>query len=67
MNNTSKVEYMIFPRIAALSEVLWTAKDKRNAADFEKRLLVQFKRYDMWGVNYSKAFFDPKSTVEVKK
>ncbi len=67
MNNTSKVEYMIFPRIAALSEVLWTAKDKRNAADFEKRLLVQFKRYDLWGVNYSKAFFDPKSTVEVKK
>ncbi len=67
MNNTSKVEYMIFPRMAALSEVLWTAKEKKDAADFEKRLLVQFKRYEMWGANYSKAFFDPKSTVEAKK
>ncbi|MFY7839304.1 MAG: beta-N-acetylhexosaminidase [Lacibacter sp.] len=67
MNNTSKIEYMVLPRMAALSEVLWTAKDKRNAADFEKRLLIQFKRYDLWGGNYSKAFFDPKSTTEAKK
>lgn len=67
MNNSSKIEYMIFPRMSALSEVLWTAKEKRNAADFEKRLLVQFKRYDMWGANYSKAYFDPKSAVEAKK
>ena len=67
MNNTSKIEYMIFPRMAALSEVLWSSKENRNWNDFEKRLLVQFKRYEMLKVNYSKAYFDPKSTVEVKK
>lgn len=67
MNNTSKVEYMIFPRMAALSEVLWSSKENRSWDDFEKRLLVQFKRYTMWGANYSKAYFDPKSTLETKK
>jgi len=64
MNNTSKVEYMIFPRMAALSEVLWTAKERKNQQDFEKRLMQQFKRYDMWRANYSKAYFEP--TVSIK-
>lgn len=57
MQNPCKVEYMIFPRLSALSEVLWSPAKSRNWADFEKRLLVQFKRYDLWGANYSKAYF----------
>jgi hexosaminidase len=61
MKNTSKVEYMIFPRISAVSEVVWSPKDMRSWESFEPRLLVQFKRYNLWGVNYSKAFFDPKA------
>jgi hexosaminidase len=60
--NTKKIEYMLFPRISALSEVLWSSNENRNWTDFEKRLLVQFKRYDLMKVNYSKAYFDPKST-----
>jgi hexosaminidase len=67
INNTSKLEYQLFPRISALSEVLWSSKESRNWTDFEKRLLVQFKRYDLLKVNYSKAYFDPKSTEEPKK
>jgi hexosaminidase len=58
MANTGKVEYMIFPRMAALSEVLWTAKEKKDSSGFERRLETQFKRYDLWKVNYSKAFWD---------
>jgi hexosaminidase len=65
--NTKKIEYMLFPRISALSEVLWSSKESRDWTDFEKRLLVQFKRYDLLNVNYSKAYFDPKSTEEPKK
>jgi hexosaminidase len=61
MKNTRKVEYMIFPRTAALSEVLWS--QKKDSADFERRLLTQFKRYDLWKANYSKAYFDLKVTV----
>jgi hexosaminidase len=38
--------------------LLWTPKKLRDSADFEKRLTTQFRRYDLWGVNYSKAYFD---------
>ena len=63
MENTRKVEYMAFPRMAALSEVLWSIKEKKDWNDFEKRLMVQFKRYDRWKVNYSRAYFDLKTIV----
>jgi hexosaminidase len=63
MSNKKKVEYMIFPRVTALSEVLWSNKAARNWDDFTKRLPTQFKRYDLWNVNYSRQFFeDMKST-----
>src|SRR5690349_10659941 len=58
INNPKLAEYMIFPRMSALSEVLWSQKDRRDSADFEKRLLTQFDRYDLWDVSYSNAFFD---------
>ena len=36
--NNAKVEYMLFPRIEALSEVLWSPKENRNWDDFKNRL-----------------------------
>ena len=63
INNGKLAEYMIFPRMSALSEVLWSPKNRRDSADFEKRLLTQFKRYDLWDVSYSEAFFDLKATI----
>lgn len=59
MKTPSKVEYMIFPRMSALSEVLWSSKEIKSWPDFEKRMLAEMKRYDWWGVQYSKAYFDP--------
>jgi hexosaminidase len=58
-----KVEYMIFPRMSALSEVLWSPKEKRDWSDFEKLLQTQFRRYDLWKANYSKAYFDLNATI----
>ena len=63
MTNPRKVEYMIFPRMAALSEVLWTDKDQKNSEQFELKLLLQLKRYELWGANYSRAFFELKTSV----
>ncbi len=63
MNNTSKVEYMIFPRMAALSEVLWSPKEKRNWKDFKRRLPVIFDRLDKQKINYSKAYYDLKASL----
>jgi hexosaminidase len=54
----SKVEYMIFPRMSALSEVLWSPKVSRSWSSFEARLPIQFKRYELWGANFSQAFYD---------
>ena len=58
MKNTRKVEYMIFPRMAALSEVLWSTPENKDWKKFESRLMTQFKRYERWNANYSKAYFD---------
>ena len=44
-------EYMIYPRLLALSEVLW-ATDYRNYDNFRERLKTVQKRLDCGGVNY---------------
>ena len=54
MENPAKVEYMIFPRLSALSEVLWSPKKTKNWPDFQIKIETQKKRYDMWGANYFK-------------
>ena len=53
MANPAKVEYMIFPRMSALSEVLWSPKEKRDWEDFKKRLPAMVKRYELWGANFN--------------
>lgn len=63
ITNEKKTEYMLFPRMAALSEVLWTKKENKNWESFENRLKEQFKRYDLWKVKYSTAYYDLKSFV----
>lgn len=57
MKNEQKIEYMLFPRLSALSEVLWSPKEKRNWNDFENRLKTQYKRYPLLQTNYSKPYF----------
>ena len=64
IKNTRKVEYMIFPRLSALSEILWSPKEKRNFKDFERRLPTHFKRYELWGANYSNAYYDISASIK---
>ena len=54
MANPQKVEYMIFPRISALSEVVWSPKESKNWDEFSSELPAMYKRYDFWGVSYFK-------------
>jgi hexosaminidase len=58
ITNPAKVQYQLFPRLDALSEILWSQKEKRNYPDFQKRLKTQFKRYDLMGVTYSKRYLE---------
>jgi len=57
MKTPEYVEYMVFPRAAALSEVLWSPKESRNYPWFRKRLTELVKRYDAEGIRYCKAEF----------
>jgi hexosaminidase len=45
-------EYQLFPRMLALSEVLWTRPENKDYADFLRRLAAQFPRLDKQNVNY---------------
>lgn len=67
MHYPSKVEYMIFPRLSALSEVLWSPKSEKNWPRFSSKMQDMFKRYDLWKVNYSKAFIEGTDPFEQKK
>ncbi|MEO8535533.1 MAG: family 20 glycosylhydrolase [Flavobacterium sp.] len=62
-------EYMIFPRLAALSEVLWSTKESRNWDDFTTRLTSLFRRYDLLGINYAKSAYlvTASSTADLAK
>jgi hexosaminidase len=54
MPHPSMVEYMVFPRAIALSEVVWTPQEQRIWQDFKPRLAEHLKRLDILGVNYAK-------------
>jgi hexosaminidase len=45
-------EYMTLPRMAAMAEVLWSPKDRRNLNDFLRRMQVHYSRLDLAGVHY---------------
>lgn len=52
MPNTKHVEYMAFPRLTALAEVLWSAKAQRDYGNFRQRLVTHLRRLDAMDVNY---------------
>lgn len=58
-----QVEYMIFPRMMALSEVVWGTSNPEKYNDFEDRVIQQFKTLDARGINYSKAIFEVTNDV----
>ncbi|MHC2990283.1 beta-N-acetylhexosaminidase [Pontibacter sp. HJ8] len=57
IGNPAKVEYMIFPRMTALSEVLWSPREKKDYADFKRRLNTAIiPRYTYWKSHYFRNF-----------
>ena len=49
---STHAEYMLFPRMLAMSEVFWSPKEQRNYESFLARLPAQLARLDALGVNY---------------
>lgn len=52
MPSLKHVEYMTFPRLCALSEVVWSPKSLRNWSDFQRRMQSQYRLLDELGINY---------------
>ncbi len=53
-----QVQYMIFPRMMALSEVAWGTSQPDRYSNFEKRVVEHFKLLDKRKIRYSKANFE---------
>ncbi|PWJ59582.1 hexosaminidase [Dyadobacter jejuensis] len=52
MKTPAYVEYMVWPRATAISEVAWTEKKNKSFDDFKARWAIHQKRLDILGVNY---------------
>ncbi len=52
MPTPNYMEYMAFPRLAALAEVVWSPSGKRDYGEFKARLIVQQQRWSAMGVNF---------------
>ncbi|MDE6490377.1 MAG: family 20 glycosylhydrolase, partial [Muribaculaceae bacterium] len=59
------VEYMMLPRMAALSEVQWTQPDKKDYRRFLGRLRKLLSIYDAKGYNYATHVFDVTPEIKV--
>lgn len=52
LSSEEEIEMMMFPRAAALAEVLWTKFERRDFADFSRRLTTHYERLDGLGIAY---------------
>ncbi|WP_242131411.1 beta-N-acetylhexosaminidase [Aestuariivivens marinum] len=65
VSTTSHSEYMIFPRLVALSETLWSPKADRTWEEFTTRLTPMFKRLEYQGINYAKSAYNISAETHV--
>lgn len=57
ISDFKQVEYMLLPRLDALSEVQWTQPENKNWVNFLDRLQHNIQVYDLKGYNYGKHIF----------
>lgn len=63
--NLRQAQYMTWPRGMAISECLWSPKDKRNWTEFVTRVEKHFGRLDQAETKYSRGIYDP--VISAKK
>lgn len=55
-----KLQYMLLPRLLAMSEVQWTSPTAKDYDDFLIRIQSHKHRFDFMGLNYAKHIFEAK-------
>jgi len=58
MPTEAKVEYMAFPRMLAMSEVVWTNSENKNYQDFVARVENFHKRLEALNINYANHLYE---------
>jgi hexosaminidase len=64
LKTPKQVEYMAFPRLSALAEVVWTPASSKDYADFILRLETHLRRLAVLDVNFRRPESIPASKVE---
>ncbi|GAB4021782.1 glycoside hydrolase family 20 protein [Spirosoma koreense] len=58
ISTINQLEYMLWPRAAAMAEVVWTPQNQRNYDDFTRRLTTHFERLSHLNTNYARTLYD---------
>jgi len=58
IQTTTQIEYMILPRMTALSEIVWSETESKDWEDFSERLKHFSKVYEKMDLNYAKHTFE---------
>lgn len=59
INTPEHAEYMLLPRLCAMSECLWSPKANKNWAHFRAKIQCQKTRLSSMGFNYCEGSFQP--------
>lgn len=65
MPDFNHLQYMIFPRMLAVSEATWSSTGNKNWDDFSERVKIMFKRFDYMNIEYSKSSFKIRSEKQI--
>lgn len=66
IETTSQVEYMLFPRLTAIAEVVWGTSNPQNYKAFEDRVVHHMKGWSQKNINFSKAIYQVVSDISVQ-
>ncbi|WP_412985442.1 beta-N-acetylhexosaminidase [Pontimicrobium sp. IMCC45349] len=66
MPNEKHVEYMMFPRVLAMSEVGWTQPELKEYHNFSNRVENFHERLDALNINYANHFYEVEGDI-IKK
>ena len=64
--NVRHLEYMVWPRAFAISESVWSPREKKNWKNFTQKVEQQLKRYDVMEMKYATSMFEPIFTAKNK-
>jgi hexosaminidase len=58
ISEPSHVEYMVFPRIAAMAEAVWTSKENKDWTDFMTRMEKHTSLLEALKINYARSMYN---------